>query len=138
MPGESKACEDECNFGVCCGIFEDVSCSCISNPCLDNDLAAGWHCVDNQEVYCFDFDCLEPFNGTPTDCGENTCEPATGTCGGCEPDACYGEQAGTKLCGSDPNEITGATCALVDGCMQETMIEACDYCEYGMGCAPPP
>jgi hypothetical protein len=37
------------------------------------------------------------------------------------------------------HDLLARTRMLDDGCMQETMIEVCDgYCEYGMGCAPPP
>ncbi len=139
VPGEPTRCEDSCIAGVCCGEFGGLDCECVSNPCLDNGLGEGWHCVDDQEVYCFDaFGCIHPSNNTPVDCGANACVPETGTCGGCKPDECYTESEGRKLCASDDGgPIKGATCALVDGCMQETMVEECEVgCEYGKGCAP--
>ncbi len=144
VPAEEVLCEDECLKGVCCFHgFGDPKCSCVSNPCIDNGFDEGWHCLPNgQTVRCFEgFDCLTYATGSLEDCPEDQpCEPATGTCGGCDPDnACFAWSEGLQLCASAPG-LNEATCGFVDGCLTETNITSCQgmLCVFGQGCCGGP
>lgn len=138
VPGETTVCAKRCLKGTCCGTSsfdDDPLCECISNPCLDNGFGEGWHCLpDGRTVVCSDFTCIRPANNTPSDCEAGiSCDPGTGTCGGCNPnDQCFGFKEGRKVCAGGLNE---ATCGLVDGCMVQTNTTACQKaCAFGTGC----
>lgn len=139
IPGETQTCAEQCLKGTCCdnsSFDPDPDCVCISNPCLDNGFGEGWHCLpDGRSVVCSEFDCIRPANNTPKECeAGTTCDPGTGTCGGCDPsDQCYGfGTEGRKVCAGGLNE---ATCGLVNGCMVQTNVTACQKaCAFGTGC----
>jgi hypothetical protein len=139
VPGESSTCEQRCLLGTCCvesSFDEGVQCDCLSNECLDNGLGEGWHCLpDGRETTCSEFNCIKPTTGFPRECDPGiTCDPATGTCGGCDPNSeCFGRE-GRTVCASAPG-INQATCAVVDGCSVETDVRDCARaCVSGTGC----
>ncbi|MFT3764455.1 MAG: hypothetical protein QM820_02895 [Minicystis sp.] len=147
MSEGQPCCNGQCDPGLACikGSGQAL-CVCDFNQCP----TFSWGCVGNTEVYCHadaPGQCPVPIESHPCPSGMD-CDPATGTCGGCDPnDDCFGHADGEFLtCGFGG---VSYTCKLdTDGCVKRVAEQCGISCVVGahtgccggqgqMCCSPP-
>lgn len=139
--GEGEACcdaKDKCAGDLECldgGCVDPGDIPCPSNFCEDSGLSAGWHCGGDTQYRCTSLPngCFGAVLSDTKDCDPGACDPATGTCNGCDPGhVCNGAPANAKLCDGGGH---GLTCGEADGCPAVIETVTCtNACVAGSGC----